>query len=235
MRDQTSDDARVELDDGTVVLCDARGIAHQNGGWVIADIGTRLTVAEVMSGAPHMVQEVRSATLSAITALSNGRPSGQLEGARMLAAELADTGDSAGEQLLSEAEADDVFDFASLANVATVHVGSIARIAEEVSLERRGGRIPMPGAEPVGTTRDGVPRYKRNDLGYDPNTGVRAGAEGPEHRGAHTLVRPGTPCAVLDVDPLEGRCRVSVECLDSGPLHPHQLVGWVRLSQIRAT
>jgi len=221
------------LADGDGLVCDGHGALHQYGGWVIEGVGTRLTVAEVIAKVPDRPGEVRAATVACIRQLAVADSIDLLQGARMLAQELKAVDDPRGLEVLAEVEADHRPGQATFVLPTTVRRGDRARILEPLSLEQRGGKIPMPGAEPTGTTGDGVPKYRVKDLGYDPDANIRAGSAGPELRGAYTTVQPGTPCEILDIDEVAGRCWIAVDCLHSGPLHPHQLVGWAALDQLR--
>lgn len=108
-----------------------------------------------------------------------------------------------------------------------------------VTLEQRGGKIPMPGAQPIGVTPEGVPQYRVLDLGYDPMTQQRVPATAfpagaPEQQGVYSDAAAGKRAEVLDYEPSMQMIYVNVPLNTSGPLHPHGLVGWVDIKDVRA-
>lgn len=108
-----------------------------------------------------------------------------------------------------------------------------------VTLEQRGGKIPMPGAQPIGYTPEGVAQYQVLDLGYDPMTQQRVPANtppagAPEQQGVYSDAAGGKRAEVLDYEPSLGMIYVNVPLRTTGPLHPHSLVGWVDVADVRA-
>lgn len=112
-----------------------------------------------------------------------------------------------------------------------------------VALERSGGKIPMPGAMSYGTSSEGIPLYRVQDLGWNPSTQTRENADvnvlqgAPEHRGTYTDVPPGSRAEVLDFDSSLRMAYIVVPLNypDGGDvrLHPHSLKGWVDYADIR--
>lgn len=112
-----------------------------------------------------------------------------------------------------------------------------------VALERSGGKIPLPGALPYGTSGEGVPLYRVMDLGWNPATGRRENADvnvlqgAPEQTGTYSDVSPGRRAEVLDFDPSLRMVYISVPLNypEGGDvrLHPHSLKGWVDYADVR--
>lgn len=112
-----------------------------------------------------------------------------------------------------------------------------------VTLELSGGKIPVPGAMPYGTSSEGVPLYKVMELGFNPETGMRENVDvnmlqgAPEQTGTYTDVPPGRRGEVVDFDPNLRMAYVVIPLNypEGGDvrLHPHSLKGWVDYSDIR--
>lgn len=114
----------------------------------------------------------------------------------------------------------------------------VVQLTKDVTLEARGGKIPMPGAEPKDWTRQGIPVYRTLDLGYDPESGERVPAKtppmgAPELRHTFADARRGSHAEVIDVEPSLRMAYVIVPLHQTGPLHPHLLAGWVDYSDLR--
>ena len=111
-----------------------------------------------------------------------------------------------------------------------------------VHLEARGGKIPVPGAIPTGFTNEGIPQYRTLDLGWNPqlqrrmnaNEGGPHGPGAPEMRGQFIQVKPGMHAELRAVEPTLKSAYVAVHLPGSGPLHPHQLEGWVDYKDVAA-
>lgn len=111
-----------------------------------------------------------------------------------------------------------------------------------VHLEARGGKIPVPGAVPVGETSDGIPQYRTLDLGWNPTLQRRMNADegGPHGRGAPELlgqfheVQPGMQAELRYIEPKLKSAFVAVPLPGSGPLHPKELSAWVDYDDITA-
>lgn len=113
-------------------------------------------------------------------------------------------------------------------------------------LEARGGKIPIPGASPMGVSREGVPLYNFMDLGWDPERQMRIKAEeggpygpgAPEWRGQWVPVNQGSRAEVSHIEPLLSSAYVRVPLHYPGNprpdarLHPKHLEGWVDFKDI---
>lgn len=116
-------------------------------------------------------------------------------------------------------------------------------LVNTVALERSGGKIPIPGSQPYGTSSEGIPLYRVQDLGWNPATQTRENADvnvlqgAPEQQGTYTDVKPGARAEVLDFDPSLRMAYVVVPLSypDGGDvrLHPHSLKGWVDYADLR--
>lgn len=116
-------------------------------------------------------------------------------------------------------------------------------LANLVTLELSGGKIPVPGAQSYGTSNEGVPLYNVLSLGYNPETGMRENADvnalqgAPEQTGTYTDVSPGRRAEVIDFDSSLKMAYVVVPLNypEGGDvrLHPHSLKGWVDYKDIR--
>jgi hypothetical protein len=76
------------------------------------------------------------------------------------------------------------------------------------------------------------------DLGYDPVRQQRIPASeppagAPEQQGVYSDAQAGKRAEVLDYEPSLRMVYLNVPLHDSGPLHPHSLMGWVDYSDIR--
>jgi len=113
----------------------------------------------------------------------------------------------------------------------------IVQLARDVTLEARGGKHPMPGAEPKSIDPSGLPIYRTVDLGYDPESGLRVPATtppagAPERTGTFADARRGQKDEVIDVESNLKMAYIIVPT-SLGPLHPHLLAGWVDFSDLR--
>jgi hypothetical protein len=119
-----------------------------------------------------------------------------------------------------------------------------AALTQPVTLEMRGGKIPMPGAESVGVSSEGVPMYRVLDLGYNPETGERENANvnalmgAPELTGTYTDAPVGKHAEIIDYNPQLRMAYVVIPLNYPGGedcrLHPHQLAGWVDYGSLRS-
>lgn len=118
----------------------------------------------------------------------------------------------------------------------------IARLNQSWPLLPIGGKIPIPGASPVGTTDDNVPRYRVKDLGWCTQCCARIGSS-EQHcgmTGAPAWEQPAVDAPVdrlveitsLEHTPLGVMVRMSMPCESSGGLHPIQLVGDVEAADL---
>ena len=116
-------------------------------------------------------------------------------------------------------------------------------LLNNVALERSGGKIPIPGAQPYGVSQEGVPLYNVMELGWNPNTQNRETADvnllqgAPEQTGTYSDVPVGKYAEVLDFEPALKMAYIVVplnypEGVDAR-LHPHLLKGWVSYSDLR--
>lgn len=109
-----------------------------------------------------------------------------------------------------------------------------------VHLPARGGKIPVPGAVPVGMTAEGLPRYRTLDLGWNPqlqrrmnaNEGGPHGPGAPEQEGNFIEVKPGMHAELRAVEPTLKSAYIAIHLPGSPALHPHQLAGWVDYDEI---
>jgi hypothetical protein len=107
-------------------------------------------------------------------------------------------------------------------------------------LEARGGKIPVPGAEPIGMTAEGLPRYRTLDLGWHPqlqrrmnaNEGGPHGSGAPEQTGNFVEVKPGMQAELRAIEPALKSAYIAIHLPGSPALHPHQLAGWVDYDDI---
>jgi hypothetical protein len=119
-----------------------------------------------------------------------------------------------------------------------------AALTQPVTLEMRGGKIPMPDAQSMGVSSEGVPMYRVLDLGYNPETGERENASvnalmgAPELTGTYTDAPVGKHAEILDYNPQLKMAYVTIPLNYPGGedcrLHPHQLAGWVDYKSLRA-
>lgn len=111
-----------------------------------------------------------------------------------------------------------------------------------IYLEARGGKHPMPGAEPYAFWPDGTPRYRRQDLGYHPELDQRVNADyvdeqgrqgAPELRGVHMEVPLNSRCEVTDIEPLLKYAHIIVPMSQQASyLEPQTMEGWVSFSDL---
>ncbi len=116
------------------------------------------------------------------------------------------------------------------------------KLKKLVALELKGGKIPMPGAQPYDTSVEGVPLYNVMQLGWNPQTQRRENADfnevsgAPEQQGVYVDVVPGKRAEVLDFDPNMKFAYISVPLNYPGGedvrLHPHSAVGWVEYADV---
>lgn len=118
-------------------------------------------------------------------------------------------------------------------------VKPIFQLRKTVHLQARGGKIPMPGAQPIDVTKDGLPKYKLLDLGWDPQSKQRIPSNhpqfpngAPENQDLSADVRAGRRGEVTDIEPFLKMVHVQVPINDTGPLHPHLFQGWVSYDDI---
>lgn len=112
-----------------------------------------------------------------------------------------------------------------------------AQLTRDVTLELRGGKIPMPDAQPIGMTAEGIEEYRWQDLGYDPETGERVNANerlhgAPEWRGQFATMVAGKRAIVLAVEPITKMADIMVPLHSSGKLMPHMARGWVNYDDL---
>jgi hypothetical protein len=100
--------------------------------------------------------------------------------------------------------------------------------------ELRGGKIPVPGANPVGQAAEGFPVFRWQDLGFDPQTGAQANplANGPEERGRRGQIPMGARATAVDVDPNTRQVCI-MYFTDSYKLHHHLIKTWVDAKDVR--
>jgi hypothetical protein len=123
------------------------------------------------------------------------------------------------------------------------HQPIVVAMLKPVLLERSGGKIPVPGAQPYGTTSEGIPMYRVMDLGYNPATQNRENSDvnvlqgAPEQQSTYSDVPAGKRAEVIDFDPNLKMVYivVSLDYPDGGDvrLHPHSLKGWVDYADVR--
>lgn len=109
-----------------------------------------------------------------------------------------------------------------------------------VSLEARMGKIPVPGAQPIGENEDGLPIYRWQELGWDPVRQRRVlqseqfenQVGSPELRGQYGNVQPRRSGEIYDYEPLLKMVYVHIPIHDMGKLAPTHLEGWVDLGDI---
>lgn len=112
-----------------------------------------------------------------------------------------------------------------------------------VALEQSGGKIPVPGAQPIKINSEGIPMYNVLELGWNPQTNSRENADvnllqgAPEQTGTYSDVGPGKYAEVLDFDPALKMAYILVPLNypegDDARLHPHSLKGWVSYKDLR--
>lgn len=102
------------------------------------------------------------------------------------------------------------------------------KVLRNVQGELRGGKIPQPGAEPIGQYPEGNPMYNWKDLGWNNSLGTlhEPRKDGPEQRGTYGIVPAGSTAQVLDVDPNSKQVWI-VYYTDQYKLHPHLIKCWV--------
>lgn len=113
----------------------------------------------------------------------------------------------------------------------------VVQLRQPVLLEQKGGKIPMPGAQPQSTNSEGISVYRTLDLGYDPTTGQRVRADGhihgaPEQQDVFTEAPRGRRGEVTDIQPTLKWVYIQIPLNLSGPLHPHHLSGWVSYDDV---
>jgi hypothetical protein len=123
------------------------------------------------------------------------------------------------------------------------HQPILVALTNPVLLERSGGKMPMPSAQPYGHTSEGIPMYRVMDLGYNPATGQRENSDvnalqgAPEQQSTYSDVPAGKRAEVIDFDPnlKMAYIMVTLDYPDGGDvrLHPHALKGWVDYADVR--
>jgi len=113
------------------------------------------------------------------------------------------------------------------------------QLRQPAMLEQRGGKIPMPTAQPLDTNEEGIATYRMLDMGYDPDTDMRVRADerpggAPEQRGVYSEAPRGRRAEVTDIEPSMKMVHIQVPLNASGPLHPHYLAGWVSYTDVLA-
>lgn len=116
-------------------------------------------------------------------------------------------------------------------------------LVKPVSLEQKGGKIPMPGALPYDVSSEGTQMYKMNELGYNPQTGQRENADvnevggAPEWTGQFAQAPANRRAEVYDFDPDLQWAYINIPLNypngEDARLHPHSLAGWVSFNDIR--
>lgn len=111
------------------------------------------------------------------------------------------------------------------------------------TLELRGGKIPVPGAVPYDVSSEGVSMYKYLELGWNPETNSRQGANpeniqgAPEQRGVYAEFPANRRAEVTDFDASLAWANIIVPLNYSdgfdARLHTHQGEGWVSFSDLR--
>lgn len=119
---------------------------------------------------------------------------------------------------------------------------AVFQLRNPVMLEASGGKVPVPGAEPIGTNADGLPTYRTVDLGWDEQAGRRmnqnelnptTGLQGPQsQQGQFAEARAGRRGEIVDIEPFMKMVMVHIPIDDAGPLHHHLLKGWVGYDDI---
>lgn len=121
---------------------------------------------------------------------------------------------------------------------------AIVQLRQPQTLEQRGGKIPMPGAQPFDVNGEGVSKYRTLDLGYDPDLGQRVRADetreegkggAPEQRGVYSEAARGRRGEIVDIEPMLKQVRVHIPLNESDRLHPHYLDGWVHYDDVLLT
>ena len=118
-----------------------------------------------------------------------------------------------------------------------------AALRRPVTLELRGGKIPIPGAQPYDISSEGVSLYNVADLGWNPDTQQRENADvnevggAPEQRGTFLTIPARRYGEVLDYEPSLKWAFFSVPMNypEGGDvrLHPMSASGWVSFSDLR--
>lgn len=128
---------------------------------------------------------------------------------------------------------------ALVSNALRMNQRLVFQLRRPVVLEQSGGKIPMPGAEPIGTTDEGIQQYRTLDLGWDPNAGMRVRADDPAYpngappnEGVYSEVAAGRRGEITDIEPAMKMVHVHIPLNQSGPLHPHLMVGWLDYDDI---
>jgi hypothetical protein len=110
-----------------------------------------------------------------------------------------------------------------------------------IYLEARGGKHPMPGAQPYDTWPDGTPRYRRMDLGYHPELDQRVNSDyvdeqgrqgAPELRNVFMEVPLNTRCEVTDIEPLLKYAHIITPVNQASYLEPQTMEGWVKYTDL---
>jgi hypothetical protein len=114
---------------------------------------------------------------------------------------------------------------------------AVFQLTKPVALEVRGGKIPVPGAVPIGESQDGIPKYRTLDLGWHPELEQRVNADhgphgAPEARDQFADLHPGRRGEVVGIEPLLKMVRVHIPLNDVGRLHPHIADGWISYDDI---
>lgn len=118
-----------------------------------------------------------------------------------------------------------------------------AALRKPETLELRGGKIPIPGAQPYDTSSEGVPLYNVMDLGWNPDTQMRENADvnevsgAPEQRGIYVTVPARRWGEVIDWDAsLEwAYITIPLNYPEGGDvrLHPMSASAWVPFNDLR--
>lgn len=114
---------------------------------------------------------------------------------------------------------------------------AVVRLNRPAWLEQRGGKIPLPRAQPREMNAEGVEVYNTLDLGYHPDRQRRVNADedpngAPERRGQYSEIAAGRRAEAVDYEPLLKQVMIRVPMNLSGPLHPHYAEGWVDAADV---
>ena len=138
------------------------------------------------------------------------------------------------EQMLTRTSSTDVL--AEMDQMLRTPQRVVVVVKNPVHLEQRQGKMPVPGADPIGVDEWGSLRYRTMDLGYHPELGRRINADegpngAPEQRGDFVEVPPGYLGEVIDVDPTFKQVLLRTP-LKGGALHARYAEAWVNVKDV---
>jgi hypothetical protein len=117
----------------------------------------------------------------------------------------------------------------------------VVQLTRDVQLELRGGKIPVPGAQPRGVTEEGIDDYHYMDLGWDPEQQRRVNQDearpngqfgSPDWRGQYGTAKAGKRGVVLAVEPFTQMVEIMVPLHSTGKLNHHLMRGWVSYDDV---